>query len=1013
MAPKGTINLGFVKAIHSGVNPPLNKKMVWYDENEFVHKVWDVVTETWDYFKINPGQLNSKADRNSSNLTEEDILSWREKLELFTKIESLEKFMQLQEFTYDGKIRADKIEALGLTEIILTDEVGISAFVLNQANYEFQKNDIIAVLNSQGTYDLYIYIGYDKSNIANYLATGLSNITISMVQGLQQALDTKLDKGTYTGTAQNLKDDIDSKANSSDVYKKNETYSQTEINGFLSGKQNTIGYTPENVENKSDSYTISSSTTYASTKALVDGLGTKNYIKSNESLSLAQRKDDILYGILDQYTGEEIILSKVTGTPTVDGVIHFQLGSEYFKRVYKEAVNIKWFGVKGDGTDEYALVNSVIQSFKNIEFPDGTYNLNFNTVLFPAGVQLIMKGGKIINADLIGNETLISCYKDYEAFIVSFHRDGYNSTFKTSSQIYFYKTAEIAKTKTHWAGKQIKTGGFWYENDGGGGDYICYPETYLKNENSYFMSYWVYTNIAGGAGLYTKFNNIWAKYTGRKTELDLAFFGVKYDAKYLNPSDDKYYSDAGFTTLATDNYEQVRGAIGQLRFWSEQSLPRVLSLSKVLVINKTLILRHGAHSFMLKGSGYADQNIITSNVTLDALVENYYDDATPNILTGTTYVFQDLSFRGYGRISNGLVVKNGYETDALIRLEFQDFTNAGLVFYGTSSTFKLETVSCFRNKYGVLLTSTHPYRLTDNTINLEGLISLYKISGDDNTDALVAIDATSDGASINIQSIKSERNNNATVLIKKSSENQAISIKNAFTNGYGDFLKIENYVGNLPTIEMEGIFQNDSDFNNWDINDLKNSKQIRFAKNPNGAFPHIIYTNAGAYEKGFLLYENGDLTAFAKTASPSFTGTPTAPTAIAGTNTTQIATTAFVQNAMTSGTYTPTLTNTTNISSSILNAAYYTKIGNIVTVTIAGQITLTTTATATLLTFTLPISGAIPINGVGQGNVTSGGDGINAFGVINTISTTQGEFMIGAPVGTGSGVFSITFTYSL
>ena len=61
----------------------------------------------------------------------------------------------------------------------------------------------------------------------------------------------------------------------SNYYTKSETYSQTEINDFLSGKQNTIGYTPENVANKSDSYTLSSSTTYASTKALVDGLSTK------------------------------------------------------------------------------------------------------------------------------------------------------------------------------------------------------------------------------------------------------------------------------------------------------------------------------------------------------------------------------------------------------------------------------------------------------------------------------------------------------------------------------------------------------------------------------------------------------------------------------------------------------------------------------------------------------------------------------------------------------------------
>jgi len=36
-----------------------------------------------------------------------------------------------------------------------------------------------------------------------------------------------------------------------------------------------LGYTPENIANKSDSHTVSSSTTYASTKALVDGLNTR------------------------------------------------------------------------------------------------------------------------------------------------------------------------------------------------------------------------------------------------------------------------------------------------------------------------------------------------------------------------------------------------------------------------------------------------------------------------------------------------------------------------------------------------------------------------------------------------------------------------------------------------------------------------------------------------------------------------------------------------------------------
>ena len=48
------------------------------------------------------------------------------------------------------------------------------------------------------------------------------------------------------------------------------------------------------------------------------------WIKSDQPLSLAKRKGDVLYSILDKYTGEEMTMSKVTGTPVVDGIIYFQ-----------------------------------------------------------------------------------------------------------------------------------------------------------------------------------------------------------------------------------------------------------------------------------------------------------------------------------------------------------------------------------------------------------------------------------------------------------------------------------------------------------------------------------------------------------------------------------------------------------------------------------------------------------------------------------------------------------------
>lgn len=72
-----------------------------------------------------------------------------------------------------------------------------------------------------------------------------------------------------------------------------------------------------------------------------------------------------------------------------------------------------------------------------------------------------------------------------------------------------------------------------------------------------------------------------------------------------------------------------------------------------------------------------------------------------------------------------------------------------------------------------------------------------------------------------------------------------------------------------------------------------------------GPYETIIFTYTGSSwchtpsgRLGYLAY-NG-LSNKANTASPTFTGTPVAPTAAAGTDTTQIATTAFVQTAVSS-----------------------------------------------------------------------------------------------------------------
>ncbi|MEI7487870.1 MAG: hypothetical protein WCJ72_10765, partial [Chryseobacterium sp.] len=78
-------------------------------------------------------------------------------------------------------------------------ETTIAAFAANSANYDFQDNDMIPIPNGSGNYTLYIFKGGDKTLVSNYFSMGLTNITIAMVQGLQAALDSKLDKPSGAG----------------------------------------------------------------------------------------------------------------------------------------------------------------------------------------------------------------------------------------------------------------------------------------------------------------------------------------------------------------------------------------------------------------------------------------------------------------------------------------------------------------------------------------------------------------------------------------------------------------------------------------------------------------------------------------------------------------------------------------------------------------------------------------------------------------------------------------------
>ena len=83
--------------------------------------------------------------------------------------------------------------------------------------------------------------------------------------------------------------------------------------GIVTNVITSLGYTPENVANKSDSYTVSSSTTYASTKALVDGLATKQNTITGAATSITSSNLTASKAVVSDSSGK-VATSSTTST---------------------------------------------------------------------------------------------------------------------------------------------------------------------------------------------------------------------------------------------------------------------------------------------------------------------------------------------------------------------------------------------------------------------------------------------------------------------------------------------------------------------------------------------------------------------------------------------------------------------------------------------------------------------------------------------------------------------------
>ncbi|HSE99900.1 MAG TPA: hypothetical protein VLA48_03305 [Nitrososphaeraceae archaeon] len=141
-----------------------------------------------------------------------------------------------------------------------------------------------------------------------------------------------------------------------------------------------------------------------------------------------------------------------------------------------------------------------------------------------------------------------------------------------------------------------------------------------------------------------------------------------------------------------------------------------------------------------------------------------------------------------------------------------------------------------------------------------------------------------------------------------------------------------------------------------------------------------------------------------------------APTAAAGTNNLQIANTAFVNNLVSSGTYTPTFTPISNVVSLTLINATYSKIGNIVTATIGFDIETTSVTGVAYFKVTLPINKTTfsSINiGSGSTSDATGNDVSSIFVQSSDVDAATCSFNNSNLTSTPQRVCSITFQYSI
>lgn len=218
-----------------------------------------------------------------------------------------------------------------------------------------------------------------------------------------------------------------------------------------------------------------------------------------------------------------------------------------------------------------------------------------------------------------------------------------------------------------------------------------------------------------------------------------------------------------------------------------------------------------------------------------------------------------------------------------------------------------------------------------------------------------------------------------------------------------------NFVGNLGANRKILRVGENLGSNGFTIDWIHSTSKFAYVFNQGDITVNGKYIVAGGTGAQYLMADGSLSTGTSPTPiTLTVNGTSGAATLVG--NTLNIPTPASVE----SGSYTPTLTNTTNVTTSSLTNAVYSRVGNIIHVRINGMITPTTSNTPCELSITLPFTTTNTGQGhVGLGNIVPTTTPTIGFAGTTQITNTTTIIFICTPTSTVQSNFSLMFDYTL